>query len=85
MFNTVRFYYDKDFLIKNSVFEKGIGKIPLAEFNWLNFFLSDDDKKKMFIKGAQAATAFLKTFDWNGYQQNRTDMQVALNKKNISQ
>lgn len=81
MFNTVRYYYDKDFLIKNAVFKKGIGKIALAEFNWLNFFLSDDDKMKMFVRGAQAATAFLKEFDWNAYQQNRTSMQVELNKK----
>ena len=38
MFNTIRFYYDKDFLIKNHVFIKGIGSIKLSDFNWLNFF-----------------------------------------------
>jgi len=81
MFNTIRFYYDKDFLLKNKVFKKGIGTIPLAEFNWLNFFLSDEDKLKMFVKGARAATEFLKTFNWEQYQQERVEMQTVLNDK----
>jgi NTE family protein len=81
IFNTIRSYYDKDFLIKNKVFTKGIGTIPLAEFNWLNFFLSDEDKLKMFIKGARAATAFLKQFDWPEYQRERIKMQTFINEK----
>jgi NTE family protein len=79
LFNTIRYYYDKDFLIKNNVFKKGIGKIPLAEFNWLNFFISDQDKLKMFIRGAEAARDFLLTFDWPQYQKERTQMQMTLN------
>jgi NTE family protein len=81
LFNTIRYYYDKDFLIKNNVFKKGIGKIPLSEFNWLNFFISDQEKLKMFIRGAQSATSFLLTFDWPSYQQQRTQMQMILNEK----
>jgi NTE family protein len=81
MFNTIRYYYDKDFLLKNKVYEKGIGKVPLAEYNWLNFFLSDEDKVNMFVKGAQAATKFLKEFDWDAYKNNRTIMQVTLNEQ----
>jgi NTE family protein len=81
MFNTIRYYYDKDFLLKNKVYEKGIGKVPLAEYNWLNFFLSDQDKIDMFVKGAQAATKFLKEFDWDAYKNNRTLMQVTLNEQ----
>jgi len=82
LFNTIRYYYDKDFLIKNNVFKKGIGKIPLAEFNWLNFFISDEEKLKMFIRGAQAARDFLLTFDWPQYQKERTQMQMTLNETN---
>lgn len=79
MFNTIRFYYDKDFLLKNKVFEKGIGKIPLSDYNWLNFFLSDQDKINMFVLGVQTATKFLIEFDWDAYKNNRTTMQVTLN------
>ena len=81
MFNTIRFYYDKDFLIKNNVFKKGVGSIKLAEFNWLNFFLSEEDKMNMFIRGAQAACGFLQAFDWKEYQKERIKMQETLNEK----
>ena len=79
IFNTIRFYYDKDFLIKNKVYEKGIGKVLLSEYNWLNFFLSDKDKVDMFVKGAQAATKFLiEDYKWADYKLNRTVMQMKL-------
>lgn len=79
IFNTIRFYYDKDFLLKNRMYEKGIGKIPLSEYNWLNFFLSDQDKINMFIKGAKAATQFLITdYNWEEYKLTRTVMQIKL-------
>ena len=81
MFNTIRFYYDKDFLIKNHVFIKGIGSIKLSDFNWLNFFITEEDKLNMFIRGAEAACLFLKTFDWKQYQQDRIRMQEILNEK----
>jgi NTE family protein len=81
LFNAIRYYYDKDFLIKNNVFKKGIGKIYLSEFNWLNFFVSEEEKLKMFIRGAQAAKDFLMHFDWRKYQEERITMQVILNQK----
>ncbi|MEO8763898.1 MAG: patatin-like phospholipase family protein [Ginsengibacter sp.] len=81
MFNTIRFYYDKDFLLKNQVYEKGIGKIPLSDYNWLNFFISDQDKIDMFVRGVKSATKFLIEFDWNAYKNDRTTMQVTLNKQ----
>lgn len=81
LFNTIRYYYDKDFLIKNNVFKKGIGKISLSEFNWLNFFITEEEKIKMFIKGAQAARDFLLTFDWRKYQEERVQMQLFFNEK----
>ena len=83
LFNTIRYYYDKDFLIKNNVFKKGIGKIRLSEFNWLNFFISEEEKLKMFIKGAEAACDFLMAFDWIKYQEERIKMQIVLNEKAV--
>ena len=78
LFNTVRFYYDKDFLIKNAFYKKGIGRIPLKGFGWLNFFLDDEAKKKMFVIGAQAATAFLNDFKWEDYKIQREEMKKTL-------
>ncbi len=80
LFNTVRFYYDKDFLIKNAFYRTGIGSIPLKEYNWLNFFMDDNTKKEMFILGARTATEFLKKFDWETYKEARTQMQESLKK-----
>ncbi|MEO6844176.1 MAG: patatin-like phospholipase family protein [Ginsengibacter sp.] len=78
MFNTIRYYYDKDFLLKNKFYEKGIGKIPLSDYNWLNFFLTDEDKINMFLLGAKAATEFLIDFDWESYKNQRAEMQAKL-------
>ena len=78
MFNTIRFYYDKAFLIKYHMYQQGIGKVRLSEFNWLNFGVSKDDKIKMFIKGAQAAAEFLKSFDWEDYKKQRVSMHTIL-------
>lgn len=83
MFNTIRFYYDKDFLLKNKIYEKGIGKIPLWEYNWLNFFLKDEDKINMFVLGAKAATKFLIDFNWEEYKKGRTQMQVQITEEHV--
>jgi NTE family protein len=80
MFNTIRFYYDKDFLLKNKMFEKGVGTVPLSEFNWLNFFLTDQEKLGMFEAGAKAASEFLMKFDWNDYKHAREQYQDELKK-----
>ena len=71
-----------DFLIKNSVFKKGIGVIKLSEFNWLNFGLTHDEQKKLFLKGVEAAKKFLLGddnqggFDWEAYKQAREKLQA---------
>lgn len=75
MFNTIRDYYDKDFLLKNKVMQKGIGVVPLSKFNWLNFFIQDPEKLDMFATGAEAAAAFLKEFDWAAYKNEYSDVQ----------
>ncbi|UYQ95060.1 patatin-like phospholipase family protein [Chitinophaga horti] len=79
MFNTIRYYYDKDFLLKNSLFKKGIGRIDVHEFNWLDFSISDEKKVALFVKGAQAAGQFLQSFDWEGYKADRREAFDKLN------
>lgn len=59
MFNTVRFNYDKEFLIKNADFNRTIGRIDVAGINWLNFNISEDEKLDLFRRGAEAAARFL--------------------------
>jgi NTE family protein len=59
IFNTVRFHYDKDFLVKHNDFEKTIGRIDVKEYNWLNFNISEEDKLGLFKKGVEAAMEFL--------------------------
>jgi len=59
IFNTVRFHYDKDFLIKHNDFEKTIGRIDVRKFNWLNFNIEGKEKLRLFKKGVEAATEFL--------------------------
>jgi NTE family protein len=82
MFNTIRFYYDKDFLLKNKVLELGIGKVPLSEYNWLNFFLKNEEKVAMFVTGAEAARDFLLKFDWEGYKGERKELREKLKATN---
>jgi len=79
MFNTMQNHYDKDFMQKNKVFSKGIGVVNLTGHNWLNFFVSNAEKKQMFLKGALAATEFLMTFDWEAYKKERVEMYKKLN------
>ncbi len=79
MLNTLRGLYDKDFLIQNKAYKKGIGSISLTKFNWLNFFLEDKDKKEMFALGAEAATEFLMTFNWEQYKDEQIAMRVQMN------
>lgn len=59
IFNTVRFHYDKDFLIRHNDFEKTIGRIDVQKYNWLNFNISPSEKLGLFKKGVEAATEFL--------------------------
>lgn len=80
MLNTIRYYYDKDFLLKNNVFARGVGKVKLYDpkFNWLDFFLSDQTKLDLFLQGAIAAKEFLMDFNWEEYKDARREMHYQL-------
>lgn len=72
MVSTMRHDADNDFLIQNPDFEKLICFIDADKsFNWLNFNMSDEKKKKLFLLGAARGLAFIKTFDWDGYKKIR--------------
>ena len=83
IFNTVRHFYDKDFLLKNKLYARGIGYIDTSKFNWLNFGLSDKEKKELFLQGVLAAKEFLigkNGFDWDAYKNDRIALYDALHK-----
>lgn len=58
VFSTIRFYYDRDFLKRNEIYEKSIAHVDLEKINWLNFGISIDEQRELFIKGAEAARTF---------------------------
>lgn len=69
MVSTMRHDSDNEFLIKNPDFEKLICFINAdKDFNWLNFKMSDEQKKKLFLLGAQKALDFITNFDWEAYK-----------------
>lgn len=86
IFSTIRFYYDRDFLLKNQLYEKTIGHVDVEKFNWLNFFLKDEDKVALFKQGAEAAKTFFlggeiwidgkpgkfEAYNWESYKTERT-------------
>lgn len=72
MVNTMRHDSDNEFLLQNPDFRKLICFIDAdKDFNWLNFKMSDEKKKKLFLLGAQKGLDFLKTFDWESYKKIR--------------
>lgn len=78
MFLTIQNHSDKQFLLKNKVYGYGVGKIKVAGYNWLNFFMPPKKKIELFVLGAEAATEFLLNFNWEQYKKDRTQMQQQL-------
>jgi NTE family protein len=69
MVSTMRHDSDNEFLLQNPDFRKLICFIDAdVEFNWLNFRMSDDKKKQLFLLGAQKALNFLREFNWEEYK-----------------
>lgn len=72
MVNTMRHDADNEFLLQNPDFRRLICFIDAdMEFNWLNFQMSDEKKKKLFLLGAHKALEFLKQFNWEEYKSVR--------------
>src|SRR5690606_17175685 len=77
MVSTMRHDADNEFLIQNPDFRRLICFIDAdVEFNWLNFQMSDEKKKKLFLLGAQKGLNFLKEFDWEEYKLIRQQIMV---------
>ena len=93
IFSTVRFYYDRDFLKRNEIYEKCIAHVDVAGFNWLNFGIDYNTKLKLFQRGAEAAKTFFlggkvwvdgkekpfEAFDWEKFKKEREQVVLAQN------
>ncbi len=55
----MRFFYDRDFIIKHDMYQKTVRSIDTGKIHWLNFNLTDEEKIELFFRGALAATLFL--------------------------
>lgn len=72
MISTMRHDSDNEFLIQNPDFKNLICFIDAdKDFNWLNFKMSDEQKKKLFLLGARKAFEFISGFDWEKYKTSR--------------
>lgn len=74
MFNSIRHLHDYDFILRNPDYKNLIMHINIGDHNWLNFALTDGEKLDLFVRGARAAAAFLRKFDWTGYKEIRRQM-----------
>lgn len=93
IFSTVRFYYDRDFLRRNEIYEKSIAHVDVAKFNWLNFGIDEKTKLELFKRGAEAAKTFFlggtvwvdgkekpfEPYDWEKFKEERAQMVMAQN------
>lgn len=68
IFDGVRNLRDHEFLIKNPEYSELIEHINVDDFNWLDFAISDEDKLRLFERGARAAADFLLRFRWLKYK-----------------
>jgi NTE family protein len=72
MISTMRHDADNEFLIQNPDFQKLICFIDAdKDFNWLNFKMSDESKKKLFLLGARKGLDFISNFKWDSYKNLR--------------
>ncbi len=78
MINAATKIRDRDFITQHPDFHQLVATIDVGEHDWLNFHISDEDKIDLFRRGAKAAVAFLKEFDWKKYKRKRQDQLYAV-------
>jgi NTE family protein len=72
MIGTMRHIFDFDFFLRHPDYSYIICSIDAdSQYNWLDFNMNDENKKSLFMLGAQKAIEFLETFDWTKYKEIR--------------
>ena len=77
LFEALSHYADFEFIYKNPDYSRLITYIPTSGHSWLNFHMSGEEKRELFLSGMNAAYEFLETFDWLSYKAIRRE-QLAL-------
>jgi NTE family protein len=70
-FNSARHCLDYDFIKRNPDYRHLVSHIDTGDHHWLNFDLTAEAKIDLFRRGAEAADAFLATFQWDEYKKIR--------------
>lgn len=76
---TFRNFYDNDFLIDNKEIKNRVVTVDTRrnpekdneQINWLDFWMTTEDKRLLFIRGAEAAIRQLDKFEWEKYKSLR--------------
>ena len=70
LLDTAKYNLEQDQVARGKVLEKAICRITVEKTNWLNYFLTDEEKLELFSLGAKAATEFLINFDGEDYKRS---------------
>lgn len=68
---TFRNFYDNEFLFRNDEIISRIETVHTEGFNWLDFWMDDDTKRRLFLEGVDAAIRQLDKFEWTDYLEIR--------------
>lgn len=72
LITTMRQIHDYEVILRNPDYKQLICSIDAdREFNWLNFDMTKEDQKRLFILGAKKGLKFLHKFDWEYYKATR--------------
>jgi NTE family protein len=72
MVGTMRHIFDFDFFLRHPDYSHIICSIDAdSQYNWLDFNMKDENKKTLFLLGAQKAIEFLEKFNWEEYKEIR--------------
>lgn len=72
-FQSARNLRDFEFIERNADFQQLVAYVDVADHNWLDFSMPDDNKVDLFVRGVEAAVAFIKRFDWHEYKEVRRE------------
>jgi NTE family protein len=74
VFNSARNSLDQEFIARNPDYRRLVANIDTRPHDWLNFSLGPDERRDLFMKGAQTASDFLTGFDWEDYKRVRKEL-----------